>query len=655
MNKFLLLLIIVAFSSSGLFSQDTISRSNTTISPLFYISTDPPSGSASKELLRYELVNGKGLDLEDRLLEISIGGNTPVGVGKSMRVSLWNAASVTGQLMGDPLFDKIFSLRMKGKVDGPSAGGLFAIAMISLINGDQLSPEVTMTGTILPDGSIGAVGGVQYKLEGAKKAGLKKVVLPNTIRFVPDRAGNMIDLEEYGNKLGLKVIFASNILDAYPHFTGRELKKGNKFDGANQKITFPDLLLSKLKRRTKQRYKLVRGLSQIMIENGFPKRANFEGDDQFLTVSQLVRVELSLMMDYFEKADESMQDNDWIGAFESVNNAYVSIVGILNWQSRDYAFLNDQQIEQITTEGIKSLLNSRDLLVGATSEVDVEKTMLRVRTYHDGLNIFAIHRAHDYSNTTLVALAKSLEEKWNLGVRTSEIRETYDTSVAASRLLDASRSLMAAKVIGLERATGLSDSKADSSELDLDLLSGAFTLRGGNNEPKPLNKEKVVKWLLFNKTRNDILLENLKSIIAEEGADLNDIYVQKAIALIRSADIFQNEKKNIFDGIADETSKHFAEAVLYAKQEVELRIAIIKAELLVNQESAFKSMLKSVRINAQTAIQQAQLKGYKVYGPRYDFLRAESLKEGDADARLMALRLYMSSCSVCRLLQSCTN
>ena len=59
--------------------------------------------------------------------------------------------------------------------------------------------------------------------------------------------------------------------------------------------------------------------------------------------------------------------------------------------------------------------------------------------------------------------------------------------------------------------------------------------------------------------------------------------------------------------------------------------------------------------DVDSAIQQAQLKGYNVYGPRYDFLRAESLKEGDADARLLALRLYMSSCSVCRLLQTCTN
>jgi hypothetical protein len=655
MNKLILLLTIVAVSHSSLFSQDTVSRRNASISPLYYISTDPPSGSASKELLRYELLNGEGLDLEDRLLEISIGGNLPGGVGKSMRASLWNAASVTGQLMGDPLFDKIFSLRMKGRVDGPSAGGLFTIAMLSLITGDQLNSEVTMTGTILPDGSIGAVGGVRYKLEGAKKAGLKKVILPDTLRIETDKTGEIIDLEEHGNKLGLKVVFASNILDAYPHFTGKKLKTWSKFDGANQEIKLPHLLFKKLKERTKERYKLVRGLSQTVLENGIPKRANFEHDIQFLAVSQVVKNELLLMAGYFERADALMQESDWIGAFESVNNAYISIGGILNWQSGGFAFFNDQQIEELTTEGIKSLLKSRDLMVGATSEGDVEKAMLRVRSYHDGLNIFAIHRAHDYSNTTLVALVRSLEEKWDAGLRTAEIREMYDTSVAGSRFLDASRSLMAAKVIGLKGATGLSEARDDSSELDLDLLSGAFTLRGENNEPKPLNKKKVGEWLLFNKTRNDIHLENLKSIIAEEGATLNDIYVRKATVLIESAGVFQNEKRNIFNGITDETSKLFAEAVLYAKQEVELRVAIIKVQILENHKSAFNSMLKSVRINAALAIQQAELKNYKMYGPRYDFLRADSLKEGDADARLMALRLYMSSCSVCRLLQACTD
>jgi uncharacterized protein len=58
-------------------------------------------------------------------------------------------------------------------VGGPSAGALFAIGFTALFLNTTLSSNVTMTGMINPDGTIGPVGGLKEKLEASSKAGFK--------------------------------------------------------------------------------------------------------------------------------------------------------------------------------------------------------------------------------------------------------------------------------------------------------------------------------------------------------------------------------------------------------------------------------------------------------------------------------------------------
>ena len=62
--------------------------------------------------------------------------------------------------------------------DGPSAGAALTLVLYSLLTNRKIKNYVAMTGEINLEGQITAIGGLEEKLEGAKKAGIRKVLIP---------------------------------------------------------------------------------------------------------------------------------------------------------------------------------------------------------------------------------------------------------------------------------------------------------------------------------------------------------------------------------------------------------------------------------------------------------------------------------------------
>ena len=71
--------------------------------------------------------------------------------------------------------------------DGPSAGIALATAITSLLTGTKVDPDVAMTGEITLTGQVLPIGGLREKVLGAKRAGIKKILLPKR---------NEIDLDD---------------------------------------------------------------------------------------------------------------------------------------------------------------------------------------------------------------------------------------------------------------------------------------------------------------------------------------------------------------------------------------------------------------------------------------------------------------------------
>ena len=77
--------------------------------------------------------------------------------------------------------DVIFSIEAEhqiSSVDGPSAGALMTLIMVSALENQPIHPSLTLTGTIDKDGNIGAVGGIIEKANAAKESGKTLFLLP---------------------------------------------------------------------------------------------------------------------------------------------------------------------------------------------------------------------------------------------------------------------------------------------------------------------------------------------------------------------------------------------------------------------------------------------------------------------------------------------
>ena len=62
--------------------------------------------------------------------------------------------------------------------DGPSAGVTMVTALVSLLTGRPVRPEVGMTGEVTLSGRVLPIGGLKQKLLAAQRAGLTEVFIP---------------------------------------------------------------------------------------------------------------------------------------------------------------------------------------------------------------------------------------------------------------------------------------------------------------------------------------------------------------------------------------------------------------------------------------------------------------------------------------------
>ena len=100
--------------------------------------------------------------------------------GSMAKDSVFNAASVIRKLTNKDIKDYDIHVNVigGGKIDGPSAGTAITICIISALTDKPIRQDIAITGEISLRGKVKPVGGIFEKVYGARRKGIKLVIVP---------------------------------------------------------------------------------------------------------------------------------------------------------------------------------------------------------------------------------------------------------------------------------------------------------------------------------------------------------------------------------------------------------------------------------------------------------------------------------------------
>ena len=100
--------------------------------------------------------------------------------GTMAKDSVFNAASVIRKITDKDIADYDIHVNVigGGRIDGPSAGAAITICIISSLLNKPIRQDVAITGEISLRGKIKPVGGIFEKVFGARRKGIKLVLVP---------------------------------------------------------------------------------------------------------------------------------------------------------------------------------------------------------------------------------------------------------------------------------------------------------------------------------------------------------------------------------------------------------------------------------------------------------------------------------------------
>jgi len=119
----------------------------------------------------------------EKSLEFNLTGSLGDVMKESIQYSLKIALNLLSQNIKDEIKNNPFGIHLhcpEGSVkkDGPSAGAAITLALYSLLSDIPVNNTIALTGEIDLLGNITAIGGLKYKLNGAKKAGVRIALYP---------------------------------------------------------------------------------------------------------------------------------------------------------------------------------------------------------------------------------------------------------------------------------------------------------------------------------------------------------------------------------------------------------------------------------------------------------------------------------------------
>jgi ATP-dependent Lon protease len=99
--------------------------------------------------------------------------------------------------------------------DGPSAGTAITCVIYSLLNNKKIKHNIAITGEITLQGNVTAIGGLDLKIIGGIRAGVKTFIYPMSNHREFEECE--LKYKKLFDKNGIKFIEVDKILDVFPH------------------------------------------------------------------------------------------------------------------------------------------------------------------------------------------------------------------------------------------------------------------------------------------------------------------------------------------------------------------------------------------------------------------------------------------------------
>jgi len=212
-----------------------------------YVPAVDKDGNGVMTKISVEILPGNGKTLVD-INNLLFWADTQESIRKAKEI----AQNITGVNLSN--YDLIYQITANASVvGGPSAGAAITIATIAAILNKTINPNVTISGTINYDGTIGPISEVLAKAETAKASGMKIMLVPigqsrevtyeekktcRTYGYVEycemEKIPKIIDI---GQEAGIEVKEVKDIFEVVKYFfQASALAKANEVESDEHKI-----------------------------------------------------------------------------------------------------------------------------------------------------------------------------------------------------------------------------------------------------------------------------------------------------------------------------------------------------------------------------------------------------------------------------------
>lgn len=147
--------------------------------------------------------------------QIHLGGGSRVS--EDWKEGVAHAVTAATRAVGEDGREWVITIKNRSYnalTEGMSASSAIAVGIMAAWRGDDIKPDVALTGVILPDGQIESVGALLSKIEAAARAQFKTVLVP---RGQPDKAD--WELSQLGTKWNIQIIEVATLEEAYTLMT----------------------------------------------------------------------------------------------------------------------------------------------------------------------------------------------------------------------------------------------------------------------------------------------------------------------------------------------------------------------------------------------------------------------------------------------------